>query len=129
MKKLFLLLTLVITLHISFSQNFTEVERIINPFAYIDPIPKNLTKIKKEIGYPKIAREAGLEGSVQVHISICKKGKYQSHEFEGKIHPIFRAAINKHIHKLKFKPATRFDKPIPSTVIIPFTFEAIIQYT
>ncbi|MEM7658861.1 MAG: energy transducer TonB, partial [Bacteroidota bacterium] len=48
-------------------------------FAEEEPRPVNMDDIKKLIGYPQIARDAGIEGSVVVRVLVDKKGGYNKH--------------------------------------------------
>ncbi|MDB4285910.1 energy transducer TonB [bacterium] len=88
----------------------------------IEPIPQNHKEVREMIGYPEIARDAGIEGIVVIRVLVDKKGKYVKHKVIKKVHPILGGACEKHIHKLKFTPAIHDGKAIPFWVNIPFRF-------
>ena len=90
-----------------------------------EPQPVNIGDIKKLIGYPTIARDAGIEGKVILRILVDKKGKYTKHLVINQSHPVLTAAVEKHISKLKFTPAVQGGRPIKFWVNIPFNFELL----
>ncbi|MDX2283042.1 MAG: TonB family protein [Bacteroidia bacterium] len=88
-----------------------------------DPQPVNLDQIRREIGYPAPARQAGIEGYVLIQCLVSKTGQYQSHRVLSSSHPIFLQAIEAHIADLRFTPALNNAKvPIRFYVNIPFAF-------
>ncbi|MEM7369102.1 MAG: energy transducer TonB [Bacteroidota bacterium] len=94
-------------------------------FAEEEPRPVNMDDIKKLIGYPQIARDAGIEGSVVVRVLVDKKGNYGKHRIINQVHPILAKAVEKHITRLKFTPAIQGGKPIQFWVNIPFNFKLL----
>jgi len=87
-----------------------------------EPRALNLDEVKKAIGYPLIARDAGIEGTVVVRILVHKNGAYQRHELINAVHPILTRAVEAHISKLRFEPALQGGRTISYWVNIPFTF-------
>lgn len=104
-----------------------EQEPDINEFVFAEeePTPVNMDDIKKVIGYPQIARDAGIEGTVVVRVLVDKKGNYDKHRVINGVHPILTKAVEEHIGKLKFSPAIQGGKPIPFWVNIPFNFKLL----
>lgn len=94
-------------------------------FAEEEPRPVNMDDIKKLIGYPQIARDAGIEGSVVVRVLVDKKGNYGRHKIINQVHPILSKAVEQHITRLKFTPAIQGGKPIQFWVNIPFNFKLL----
>jgi protein TonB len=94
-------------------------------FAEEEPRPVNMDDIKKLIGYPQIARDAGIEGSVVVRVLVDKKGNYNRHKIINQVHPILAKAVEEHLNKLKFTPAIQGGKPIQFWVNIPFNFKLL----
>ncbi len=94
-------------------------------FAEEEPTPINMDDIKKVIGYPQIARDAGIEGTVVVRVLVDKKGNYSKHRIINQVHPILTKAVEEHIQKLRFSPAIQGGKPIPFWVNIPFNFKLL----
>ncbi|MDX1907279.1 MAG: TonB family protein [Bacteroidia bacterium] len=94
-------------------------------FAEEEPKPVNMDDIKKLVGYPPIARDAGIEGQVVVRILVDKKGNYSKHRIINQVHPVLAKAVEEHIAKLRFTPAIQGGKPIQFWVNIPFNFRLI----
>ena len=90
-----------------------------------EPAPVNMDDIKKLVGYPQIARDAGIQGSVVVRVLVDKKGRYNKHRVVNQVHPILAEAVEKHINKLKFTPAIQGGRPIKFWVNIPFNFKLL----
>ncbi|MEZ4847922.1 MAG: TonB family protein [Bacteroidia bacterium] len=90
-----------------------------------EPSPVNMKDISQLIGYPQIARDAGIEGNVVVRVLVDKNGAYSKHKVINQVHPILADAVEEHIGKLKFTPAIQGGKPIKFWVNIPFKFSLI----
>jgi len=79
--------------------------------------------IQKALRYPEIARKAGIEGRVTVHVLVSEKGEVvrtkilQSLGHSG----CDQAAVNA-IEKVKWNPAMQRDKPVKVWVAIPVIF-------
>ena len=82
----------------------------------------NLPEIYKTIGYPQIARDAGIEGLVVVQVRIDEQGNYAGHQFVKRVHPILDNPIEQHISLLKATPLMQNGKLIPYCVSVPFRF-------
>ncbi len=94
----------------------------INDFIFADeePRPLNLSEIVKRIGYPQMAREAGIDGTVVLRVLVGKDGTYRRHKVIDQAHPMLTEAVTEHIDQVKFTPAIQGGKPIPFWVNIPF---------
>lgn len=90
-----------------------------------EPTPVNMADVQKLIGYPQIARDAGIQGSVIVRVLVDKKGNYTKHKVINQVHPILEKAVTDHIDKLRFTPAIQGKKPIQFWVNIPFNFRLL----
>lgn len=91
-------------------------------FAEEEPKPINMEEVKMLIGYPTVARDAGIQGNVIIRILVDKNGNYSRHKVINEVHPILTNAIEEHIKRLKFTPAIQGGKPISFWVNIPFNF-------
>ncbi|WNJ16704.1 TonB family protein [Pontibacter sp. G13] len=109
----------------------TEIPEVIvdsepDPQAFIfadeEPIPVNMDEVKQLVGYPPIAKDAGIQGAVVIRVLVDKKGKYKKHIVINSAHPILAKAVEKRIEVLNFSPAIQGGKPIQFWVNIPFTF-------
>lgn len=87
------------------------------------PEPVNMDDIKKEIGYPALAREGNIEGDVTLKILVDENGNYVKHNVLKQVHPILLKEVEKHVGKLKFTPAIQGNKPIKFWLVVPFKFK------
>lgn len=94
-------------------------------FADVEPKPTNMLDIQKSIGYPQIAKDAGIQGNVVIRILVDEKGNYRKHRVINEVHPILTKAVTKHVDKLKFEPAIHEGKPIKYWVNVPFAFKLL----
>ncbi|MGQ9864510.1 MAG: energy transducer TonB [Bacteroidia bacterium] len=106
-----------------------EKEEEPDPNAFIavekEPAPVNMDDIKKRIGYPPLAKEAGIQGKVIVRILVGKDGKYKRHIVLKSPHPALTQAVEREIKSLEFTPGIQAGKPIPVWVTIPFDFKLL----
>ncbi|MEZ4827760.1 MAG: hypothetical protein R3C61_15970 [Bacteroidia bacterium] len=65
------------------------------------PTPLNLDPIKKQIGYPLVARELGIQGSVVFKIEVNPQGDYVRHICINPI-PILTPACERYIPDIEF---------------------------
>ncbi|MDX2283861.1 MAG: TonB family protein [Bacteroidia bacterium] len=102
-----------------------ETEPKDNIFIVVEqePVPINVDEIRKLIGYPQIAKDAGIEGNVVVRVLVDKRGAYVRHKVISQAHPVLSSAVEAQIGKLKFSPAIQGGKPIQFWVNIPFSFK------
>ena len=94
-------------------------------YLNLDPYPLNMDSVKLSIGYPQIARDAGIEGQVVVREMIDKSGRPTDYRVLRLVHPILSKAVTNQIMDLKFRPAIQDGKPIKFWVNIPFNFKLI----
>lgn len=99
----------------------------INDFISVEqePVPVNIDDIKSLIGYPQIARDAGIQGQVVVRVLVDKTGNYDRHKVVKSVHPILDDAVQQQLSKLKFTPAIQGGRPIKFWVNIPFNFKLL----
>ncbi len=99
----------------------------INDFVSVEqePVPVNIDDIKSLIGYPNIAKDAGIQGQVVVRVLVDKTGNYAQHKIVKSVHPILDEAVSQQLSKLKFTPAIQGGRPIKFWVNIPFAFKLI----
>ncbi len=96
----------------------------IDDFVYADKEPKviNMDVVRKNIGYPTLAQQAGIQGKVIVRVLVDEAGNYRQHKVILRNHPILSDQVEEHISELSFLPAKRDGQPIPYWVNIPFSF-------
>ena len=76
-----------------------------------------------KIGYPEAAKTERISGKVLAEVTVSPKGKVEAYSIQESPSPILSAAVKKHIHNLKFRPAAHEGMPIRSKVLVPFRFE------
>ena len=94
--------------------------------AYDDPpIPiGGYGAIQKNIVYPEIAQEAGIEGKVIIQAFIDEKGRVQSMSvLQGIPNTGLNEAAMAAIKKTRFKPAQQRDRPVGVYISIPVNFK------
>lgn len=94
-------------------------------FVQEEPKPVNMADIKKLVGYPQIARDAGIQGDVVLRILVDEKGNYVKHKIIKQAHPILAQACEAQVPKLKFTPAIQGGKSIKFWVNVPFKFTLV----
>lgn len=80
--------------------------------------------IQRNLKYPEIARKAGVEGKVLVHVRVNKKGNVISTKILQSLgnNGCDEAAVEA-IKKVKWKPAYQRDKPVTVWIAIPVVFK------
>lgn len=72
--------------------------------------------------YPEIARHAGLEGTVVVHVLVGPNGKVIEAVVVQSVHPLLdRAAVNAAL-LCRFKPAKQREIPVKAWLAVPYRF-------
>jgi len=101
-----------------------EPDPDVNAFVAVEkePQPVNIDDIKRRIGYPPLAKEAGIQGKVIVRVLVGKDGKYVKHVILKSPHKILADAVEKELPNLEFTPGIQAGKPIKVWVTIPFDF-------
>lgn len=102
-----------------------DTEPDVNAFLFVseEPQPLNMELVRRSIGYPEIAREAGIEGQLVVRVLVSESGNYVRHLMIKKVHPILAEAVEAYLPALQFTPAIQNNRPIKFWVNIPFRFK------
>jgi len=84
-----------------------------------EPIP--IDRVPAE--YPESAQESGLQGSVQVLVTVGPDGRVADARIQNCDAPLILcdSALDA-ARRWTFKPATRFGSPVQSTIVLPFRF-------
>ena len=95
-------------------------------FVVVEKMPRligGLEALEKNIHYPKMAREAGIEGTVIVQIVVNKKGiPTDPHIIRSVVGGLDKAAIQA-VEKARFTPGIQRGRPVPVRMSIPVRFE------
>ena len=128
MKNFLFCRTAVLTLLcLVFSAIQAQEEPDVNAFTEVDKEaqPENMYDVQRAIGYPKIARDAGIEGNVVVRVLVDTAGKYVRHVVLNEVHPVLSNAVVVHLPKLTFTPAQKEGESVFFWVNIPFAFKLL----
>lgn len=87
-----------------------------------NPVPINLSEIKKQIGLKQIARITGLKGKVIAKVLVDKKGKYRNHYMVRSDHNFLRAVVEQKIDQLTFTPGRSCGYPTARFAYVSFDF-------
>lgn len=88
----------------------------------IQPEAQNLAQVRREIGYPTIAREAAIEGTVVARVLVDERGKVIQSQIVRSAHPVLDQSVEAKLKKLSFTPASQNGQLTQSWVNVPFQF-------
>jgi protein TonB len=88
-------------------------------YVYVEELPEVVTKISP--AYPDLAREAGVDGTVQVQALVGKDGRVRDTKVVKSI-PMLDAAAVAAVKHWVFKPALSNNKPVAVWVMVPVRF-------
>ncbi|MCI4670520.1 MAG: energy transducer TonB [Bacteroidia bacterium] len=89
----------------------------------VPPRILNYDEVRNFMGYPEIAKNAGIQGRVVLKVLVNKNGQYVKHEVEEDFHPLLRIAAESFAPYLKFEPANHDQKNVACWMSIPFDFK------
>lgn len=102
--------------------NQPNIGTAIVPRLFLDPQPTNMLAVKRAVGYPKKALNAGVQGDVVLRVLVDEAGNYLKHKIIGTPPPLLLHAVEAQIATLQFMPAIQEGKPIKFWVNVPFKF-------
>ena len=73
-------------------------------------------------GYPEIARRAGLEGVVLIHVLVDVNGRVDRAQIIRSVHPLLDKSALAAALRCRFTPAKQRELSVPVWVAIPFQF-------
>lgn len=88
-------------------------------FVRIDQPPRALTTVQP--GYPEIARESSVEGTVVIQALVGKDGRVEDTRVAQSI-PVFEDSAVAAVRKWTFEPAKANGKPVAVWVAVPVKF-------
>jgi protein TonB len=88
-------------------------------YVYVEELPEVVTKVPP--AYPDLAREAGVDGTVQVQALVGKDGRVKDTKVVKSI-PMLDAAAVSAVKQWVFKPALSNNKPVAVWVAVPVRF-------
>ena len=102
-----------------------EAEPDPDEFVPVEKQPgMDIAELQKSVQYPKLAREAGIEGRVMIRALIDKEGKVRKTLVEYTDNSLLnQAAIDAIKNYKNFTPAIQNNKPIMIWISIPIRFK------
>jgi periplasmic protein TonB len=91
----------------------------LGEYVYVEELPELITKVQP--AYPDIAREANVDGTVQVQALVGKDGKVKDVRVMKSI-PMLDASAVAAVKQWIFKPALANNKPVAVWVGVPVRF-------
>jgi len=91
------------------------------------PMPiGGLDSIQRNLVYPEIARKAGIEGTVILHLQIDEKGEIRDIKVMKALDlDVLTEAAIAAVKKVRWKPARQRDEPITVWVSVPINFSLV----
>lgn len=97
-----------------------EAEPGMDDFVAVEQEPQKVKWVNPD--YPKLAKDAGIEGKVLVKVLIDKEGKVKKAVIV-KGNEIFHDSVMKAALQCTFTPAIQNQKPVQVWMMIPFNFQ------
>ncbi|MCX6169154.1 MAG: energy transducer TonB [Ignavibacteriales bacterium] len=122
MKTKMILILLLISFAGLYAQQKAKLQKVDETgFIEVDKAPELISKMNPE--YPKLAKLAGIEGTVYLKLLIDEKGNVVKAKVEKGVKDMLDEAALKAVKKAKFSPAILKDKPIKVWVVLPIAFK------
>lgn len=96
-----------------------EGDPAFGEFVYVEELPEAVTRVPPQ--YPDIARQSGIEGTVQLQALVGKDGKVKDIKVVKSI-PVLDDAAVQAVKQWVFKPALTNNKPVSVWVAVPVRF-------
>jgi TonB family protein len=93
--------------------------------SYTEPEPVNYDSIQELIGYPQIALENGIEGTVVVRVHLDTTGKVIDWKTIKRAHPVLQTAVEENVGKLRFANISPKIPPNLYFINVPFRFQLL----
>ena len=106
---------------ISTGESVREVLPARGEWVYVEELPAPIREVKP--GYPEIARQAGVEGTVQVHVLVGTDGRVRDAVLSKTIQvPMLNDVALAAARQWVFTPGLANGKPVACWTAIPFWF-------
>lgn len=126
MKNIFLPLLLLIGLSFNLSANTIDDDKPL--FTYQQAKVVNYDAITSHINYPKMGKDMGIEGTVNIRAYVNEEGQVTDYKVMKGSDKMLASAVHEAIMNLEFEPTvvtntiTGESQVVPSWVIVPFNF-------
>ncbi|MHB8904936.1 MAG: TonB family protein [Melioribacteraceae bacterium] len=126
MKTKIILILFLISFAGLFAQQKAKLQKVDESgFIEVDKVPELISKLNPE--YPKLAKLAGIEGTVYLKLLIDEKGNVVKAKVEQGVKDMIDESALKAAKKAKFSPAILNNKPVKVWVILPVAFKLSVE--
>jgi len=126
MKTKIILILFLISFAGLFAQQKAKLQKVDESgFIEVDKTPELISKLNPE--YPKLAKLAGIEGTVYLKLLIDEKGNVAKAKVEQGVKDMIDESALKAAKTAKFSPAILKDKPIKVWVVLPIAFKLALD--
>ncbi len=126
MKTKIILILFLISFAGLYAQQKAKLQKVDESgFIEVDKAPELVSKLNPE--YPKLAKLAGIEGTVYLKLLIDEKGNVAKAKVEQGVKDMIDESALKAAKKAKFSPAMLKDKPIKVWVVLPIAFKLALD--
>ena len=95
------------------------------PFILVEEMPEimgGLTSLYERVEYPRMAKQAGIEGKVVVQFVVDKEGRVTDPVVLRSVHPLLDEAALRAVRDLRFRPGKQRDRPVRVQMSLPIVF-------
>lgn len=100
--------------------------------GYYSSVPTDASNVRllnpeelcQYIGYPELAKNAGIEGMVKLCVKVSHTGVITDLEVLQSDHPLLEIACVEKLHYGHFRPAISEQIPVSRQIVVNFTFDA-----
>ncbi|MHB8930647.1 MAG: TonB family protein [Melioribacteraceae bacterium] len=126
MKTKIILILFLISFAGLYAQQKAKLQKVDESgFIEVDKVPELISKLNPE--YPKLAKLAGIEGTVYLKLLIDEKGNVSKAKVEQGVKDMIDESALKAAKKAKFSPAILNNKPLKVWVILPVAFKLSVE--
>ena len=86
------------------------------------PQAKNHAEVRRQMGYPQSARDAGIEGTVVARVLVNEQGQVIDQQIVKGAHPVLDKVVEQNLDDLSFEPALAGGDSMKFWVNLPFQF-------
>lgn len=126
MKMKLILFALLFSFAAVFAQDKAKLQKADESgFIEVDKLPALISPLRPE--YPKLAKLAGIQGTVYLKLLIDEKGEVEKARVEQGVKDMLDESALKAAKEAKFSPAMVNDNPVKVWVILPVSFRLEVK--
>ncbi|MDX2286618.1 MAG: energy transducer TonB [Bacteroidia bacterium] len=86
------------------------------------PKALNFADVRVQIGYPRMAFDAMIQGTEVFRVLVDERGQYVQHTVSSSFHPLLRMACEPYLSAIQFVPAQHQGRPVSCWVDVSVSF-------